>query len=78
MIKEEAKGEIKWEKRQDRNFHKILSSVVKENREDGAVLERVEPARQGAMYILQEKGHWAQECPNNKKSQLVSLGKGDS
>lgn len=56
MIKEEAKGEIKWEKRQDRNFHKILSSVVKENREEGAVLERVEPARQGAMCILQGEG----------------------
>ena len=47
---------MKWEKRQDRNFHKILATLVKENRGEEAGLGGVEATGQEAMCILHGEG----------------------
>ncbi|XP_057349869.1 formin-1-like [Manis pentadactyla] len=65
---ETEERELRKEKRQERNLHKILTTVVRETREPkpGPGGRRQQLDKDQCAYC-KEKGHWARECPNRKK-----------
>jgi hypothetical protein len=69
MQKEQEARELKREKEQERNLHKILTTVVRDTRElSKTVLGNCrEPLSKDQYAYCKEKGHWMRDCLKKKK-----------
>jgi hypothetical protein len=72
--KEQEARELKRDKRQERNLHQILATVLRKTRELSKIVpgNHREPFAKDHCAYNKEKGHWARDCPKKKRAPLVT------